>query len=53
MQGDDKMVGVYDEAELYCHKCEKRTTHETGWESEEPDALWAKCKVCGFATIRR
>lgn len=47
------MVGVYDKAELFCNKCNKRTIHETGWESEDPEALWTKCTECGYTTIRR
>lgn len=31
----------------------KQTVHETGWESEEPKALEAKCTVCGYSYIRR
>lgn len=47
------MVGVYDKAEMYCEKCKKKTTHETGWEGEDPDALQTKCKTCGTERTRR
>jgi len=46
------MVGVYDRAELFCRKCGKKTPHETGWESEEPNVLDTECMVCHTKTRR-
>ncbi len=47
------MVGVYDEALMTCSGCRKKTIHETGWEGEDPNVLWTKCKVCGLERTRR
>jgi ribosomal protein L44E len=40
------MSGVYDKAEMYCPRCKRRTMHEIGWESEEPDSLEETCLSC-------
>lgn len=47
------MVGVYDKAEMNCQECKKKTMHETGWEGEDPNALWTKCTICGAERTRR
>jgi len=45
-------MGVYDKEQMWCTECNKETTHETGWESEEPDSLETKCLTCGKHVIK-
>lgn len=41
-------MGVYEVGEHYCAKCKKKTQHDIGWESEEPERLDLKCHECKY-----
>lgn len=40
------MSGVSDVDVMHCRICDKKTKHESDWQSEQPNQLWIKCTEC-------